>query len=59
MSVGAIKADEGIIHPCAICNLEYKSAKQLKNHNDNAHPRVVIKDGVVIYPCDYCDSEYK
>ena len=57
MSVGAIKADEG--HPCAICNLEYKSAKQLKNHNDNAHPRVVIKDGVVIYPCDYCDSEYK
>ena len=52
MSVGAIKEEEGIIYPCANCNSEYKSARQLRRHNDYAHSK-----GENV--CELCDIKLK
>ena len=52
MSTGTQEFDDGIVFPCTNCNSKYESAKQLKRHNYNVHPRVEIA-------CKHCDFKAK
>ena len=39
MPVELLESNEGIVYPCAYCNLQYGSATQLRRHNYNVHSK--------------------